>query len=111
MTSVDRTLLTFGVVLIVIVVAIVLAITVMGWGPFIPFVLVLFGAVALGLAAAKKIQPLKYEYGAFNTAAFGVCLIALGGAWYLFAYNWIYSVIVLLLAVAALAIVAAIRRK
>ncbi len=111
MTSVDRQLLSFGVVLIIVVVGILLAITVMGWGLFGPFVLALCGVWALALAGMKSAQPQKYEYSAFNTAALGAGLIALGGAWYLYAFNWLYSLIVILLVVAALAIIAALRRK
>jgi hypothetical protein len=38
-------------------------------------------------------------------------LIALGVAWYLFGINWIYSLVVILLAIAALAIATSLRRK
>ena len=41
----------------------------------------------------------------------GVGLIVLGAAWYLFGINWIYSLVVILLVVAALAIATALRRK
>ncbi len=111
MATVDRTLLTLGVVLIIVVVGILLAITVMGWELFGPFVLVICGVTAVGLAAAKSAQPLKYEYSAYNTAVFGAGLIGLGGAWYLFAFNWLYSVIVILLVIAGVAIATAVRRK
>jgi hypothetical protein len=111
MTSVDRQLLSFGVVLIIVVVGILLAITVMGWGLFGPFVLAFCGVWALALAGMKSAQPQKYEYSSYNTAALGIGLIALGGAWYLFALNWLYSVIVILLVVAGVAIATAVRRK
>jgi hypothetical protein len=41
----------------------------------------------------------------------GVLIMALGGAWFLLAYNWIYSVALLLLALGAIAIASAMRRK
>ena len=41
----------------------------------------------------------------------GVLLMALGGAWFLFGYNWIYSVALLLLALGAIAIASAMRKK
>ena len=108
MTSVDRQLLTFGVFLIIVVVGIVLALAgIIGWGLFVPAVLALCGIWALALAGMKSAQPQKYEYNAFNTAALGVGLIALAGAWYLFAFNWLYSLIVILLVVAAVAIATA----
>ncbi len=111
MANVDRTLLTFGVVLIIVVVGILLAITVMGWGLFGPFVLVVCGIWALALSGMKSAKPQKYESSAYNTAALGVGLIALGGAWYLFAFSWLYSVIVILLVIAGVAIATALRRK
>ncbi len=111
MAMVDRTLLTLGVVLIIVVVGILLAITVMGWELFGPFVLVVCGIWALALSGMKSSHPQKYEYDAYNTAALGAGLIALGGAWYLFAFNWLYSVIVILLVVAGVAIATAVKRK
>jgi hypothetical protein len=111
MTNVDRQLLSFGVFLIIVVVGILLAITVMGWGLFGPVVLSLCGIWALALSGMKGTKPQKYDYSSFNIAVFGVGLIALGGAWYLFAFNWLYSVIVILLVVAGVAIATAIKRK
>jgi hypothetical protein len=43
--------------------------------------------------------------------ALGLIAIAVGGAWFLFGINWLYAVIVILLVVAALAIVTAMKRK
>jgi hypothetical protein len=56
-------------------------------------------------------KPQKYELGAFSTLAGGLCLIAFGAAWYLFGINPIYSLVVILLAIAALAIAASLRHK
>ena len=111
MSGADRQLLSFGVFLIIVVVGILLAITVMGWALFGPVVLALCGIWALALAGMKGQKPQKYEHSSFNIAAFGVGLIALGGAWYLFAFGWLYSLIVILLVVAAVAIAAAIKHK
>ena len=41
----------------------------------------------------------------------GVLLMALGAAWFLFGYSWIYSLALLLLALGAIAITSAMRRK
>jgi hypothetical protein len=112
MSNSDRQLLSFGVFLIIIVVGILLAVTrAIGWGLLVPVVLVLCGlwAIALGGLRAGKTQ--KYERGTFSTIAGGVGLIVVGVAWYLFGVNWIYSLIVILLAIAALAIAAALKRK
>jgi hypothetical protein len=108
----DRNLLTFGVFLIIIVVGIVLAVTnLISWGLFVPVVLVLCGLWAIALGAMRSSQPQKYERGGFSTMAGGLGLIVLGAAWYLFGINWLYSLIVILLAIAALAIAAALKRK
>ena len=112
MSSSDRQLLSIGVFLIIIVVGIVLAVAgVIGWVLFVPLVLVLSGCWAIALAGLRAGKPQKYERGTFSTMASGLGLIAIGGAWYLFGINWLYSLIVILLAVAALAIVAALKRK
>jgi len=112
MSNNDRQLLSFGVFLIIIVVGILLAIAgIIGWGLFVPVVAVLSGlwAIALGGMWASKTQ--KYERGFFSMMSSGVGLIALGVAWYLFGFNWLYSLVVILLAIAALAIAASLRRK
>lgn len=112
MSSSDRQLLTFGVFLIIIVAGILLVVAgIIGWGLFVPVVLVLCGlwAIALGGMRAGKAQ--KYERGSFSTMAGGLGLIVVGAAWYLFGINWIYSLVVILLAIAAIAIATALRRK
>lgn len=108
----DRQLLSFGVFLIIIVVGILLAVTgVIGWGLFVPVVLVLCGLWAIAFGGLRAGKPTKYEPGSFSTIAGGSGLIVVGVAWYLFGINWIYSLVVILLAIAALAIAAAIRHK
>jgi len=112
MSNSDRQLLSFGVFLIIIVVGILLAIAgIIDWSLFVPMVAVLSGlwAIALGGMQVSRIQ--KYERGSFSTIASGIGLIALGAAWYLFDINWLYSLVVILLAIAALAIATSLRRK
>ena len=112
MSNSDRQLLSFGVFLIILVVGILLAIgNIISWGLFVPVVAVLCGFWAIALAGMRAGKPQKYERGTFNTMALGVGLIAFGGAWYLFGINWFYSLIVILLVVAAVAIAAALKRK
>ena len=112
MSNSDRQLLTVGVFLIIIVVGILLAVAgVIGWGLFVPVVAILSGCWVIALAGMRAGKPQKYERGTFSTIAEGVGLIALGAAWYLFSINWIYSLVVILLAIAALAIATALRRK
>jgi O-antigen/teichoic acid export membrane protein len=112
MSNSDRQLLNFGVFLIIIVAGILLVIAgIIGWGLFVPVVAVLCGlwAIALGVMWTSKTQ--KYQRGFFSTIASGAGLIALGAAWYLFGINWLYSLVVILLAVAALAVATSLRRK
>jgi hypothetical protein len=112
MSESSRQLLTIGVFFIVIVIGILLyAVGVIGWTLIIPVILVLSGLWTLALAAIRAIKPVKYERGSFGTMALGLLLIAVGGAWFLFAYSWLYSLILILLLLGALAIAAAIRRK
>ncbi len=112
MSNSDRQLLSFGVFLIIIVVGILLVLAgLIGWGLFVPVVAVLCGFWAIALGAIRSSQPQKYERGGFSTAISGGGLIALGVAWYLFSINWLYSLIVILLAVAALAIAVSLKRK
>jgi hypothetical protein len=112
MSNSDRQLLSFGVFLIIIIVGILLVLTkVISWGLFIPVVLVLIGCGALALTGLRAGKPQKYERGAFSTMAVGFGLIAVGVAWYLFSFDWLYSLIVILLVIAALAIAAGLKRK
>ncbi len=112
MSGSDRQLLSFGVFLIIIVVGILLALTgVIGWGLFVPVVAVLSGCWIIALAGMQTGKQLKYGRGTFSIMASGAGLITLGVAWYLFGIYWIYSLVVILLAIAALAIATALRRK
>ncbi len=112
MSESRRQLLSIGVFFIVLVVAILLAATqVIGWGLFVPFILVLFGIWIIALAAMRGANPQKYERGSFSTAIMGMLLIAVGGAWYLFSFNWLYSIALILLVLAGAAIAAALKRK
>ena len=112
MSNSDRQLLSFGVFLIIIVVGILLASAgIIGWGLFVPVVAVLCGLGAIALGGMWRSKTQKYERGSLSTMASGAGLIALGAAWYLFNINWLYSLVVILLAFAALAIAASLRRK
>jgi hypothetical protein len=112
MSGSDRQLLSFGVFLIIIVVGILLAISgIIRWELFVPVVAVLCGCWSIALAGIRASKPQKYEREAFSTMAGGLGLIVFGAAWYLFSINWIYSLVVILLAIAVLAIATALSRK
>jgi hypothetical protein len=113
MAESSRETLSIGVFLIIIVVAVVLyaAQVITDWTLIIPIVLVLSGCWTLVLAGMRGSNPQKYERGAFSTMSLGLLLIAVGGAWYLFPVNPLYSLALVLLVFGALAIAAALRRK
>ena len=107
-----RDMLSLGVFLIIIVVGIVLfAAGHIGWTLIVPVILVLSGCWMLVLAAMRGSKPQKYAPSAFGTLSLGLFMIAVGGAWYLFAFNWLYAIALILLVLGALAIAAASRRK
>jgi hypothetical protein len=111
----DRRLLySVGVLFILIAVGIILSLPgVELISPLMipPFIIGLYGVWMIGLAGAKARSPEKYERGPFSTFSWGVLLAAIGGAWFLYGYNFLYSLLVLLIVIAVLAIVAATRRK
>ena len=112
MSESSRDMLSLGVFLIIIVVVIVLfAAGFIGWTLIVPVILVLSGCWMLVLAAMRGSKPQKYAPSAFGTLSLGLLMIAVGGAWYLFAFNWLYAIALILLVLGALAIAAASRRK
>jgi hypothetical protein len=110
MSDSNRQLLTIGVFFFIVVVALLLS-YIFSWSLFIPAILVFLGFWTLILASIRTSKPVKYERGPFSTMAMGLILIALGGSWFLFSYNWIYSVVFVLLVLGTLAIAAATKRK
>jgi hypothetical protein len=108
----NRQLLTIGVVILTVVVAIVLYVAgLIDWTLIVPVILLLSGVWVMVLGFMRLGKSGKYERSGFSTMALGSALIAIGGAWALFSTNWLYSLIVVLLVVAGLAIAAALRRK
>jgi len=112
MAEARRQLLTIGALLIVIVVGLLL-VPVIGWGLVVPVILLLFGLWMVALAAMPGANPQKYERSSFSTLSLGMLLIVVGGAWSMLVlgFNWVYSLALILLILAALAIAAALRRK
>jgi len=112
MAEAKRQLLSIGAFFIVVVIAILLYVAgAINWSLIVPFVLVLFGVWILALAGMRSSTLQKYERGVFSTLSLGLLLVAVGGAWYLFAFNPLYSLALILLVFGALAIAAALRRK
>ena len=112
MSESNRQLLSIGIFFLTVVVAILLfAVGLIGWTLIVPVVLVLSGLWALVLAGLRASKPQKYERGTFSTMALGLGMIAVGGAWFLYSINWLYSLVLILLVLGALAIAAALKRK
>jgi hypothetical protein len=112
MAGSNRDLFSIGVFLIIIVaVVLLLAAGIIDWTLIAPVVLLLSGCLLLASAAFKPSTTQKYAPSAFYRLASGLFLIALGGAWYLFRFNWLYSVALVLLVLGAVAIAAALQRK
>ena len=108
----NRTTLSIGVFFLTIVVALLLyAGGLIGWALIIPVILLLSGLWILVLAALRMGKPIKYARSGFSTVALGLITIAVGGALFVFGVNWLYSVIVILLVIAAIAIASAIQHK
>ena len=105
-------MLSLGVVLIIVVVAILLlAAGLIDWTLIVPVVLVLSGCWMLVLAAMRGSNPQKYAPSAFSLLGAGLFMIAIGGAWYLLRFSPLYSLALVLLVLGATAIAAALRRK
>jgi hypothetical protein len=110
----DRSLLSAGIFLVIVVVSILLyqpLQVVTDWLLILPLIILLSGLWIIVLAGMRSSSPQKYELGPFNTLSWGLLLVAVGGAWFLYGYGWYYSLIVMLLALAGLAIAAALKRK
>jgi len=111
-TRAKRGLLSMGVFLVIVVVSILLylPLDLIQVGSVVPLVLALFGCWVVVLAGMRSSRPQKYERRAFSTFAWGLFLIAIGGAWFMFSYSWIYSIVILLLVMAALVLIAALKK-
>jgi hypothetical protein len=112
MAESNQSVLSLGAFLVILVVAIVLlAIGIIDLFLFVPVILVLSGCLLLGLAAFKPSTTQKYAPSAFYLLSSGLLLIALGGAFYLLRFNFLYSIALVLLILGAVAIAAGLRRK
>jgi len=108
-----RGLLSIGVFLIILVISIILymPLELIDWSLIPPLILALYGCWTIVLAGIRESNPQKYERGSFSTFAWGLLLIAIGGAWFAYSIEPLYSLAIILLVLGALAITAALRRK
>ena len=110
----NRGLLSIGIFLIILVVSIILYTPldlITEWSLIPPLVLALYGCWTIVLAGIRASNPRKYERGPFSTFALGLILIAIGGAWFTYSIEPLYSLAIILLVLGALAIAAALKRK
>jgi hypothetical protein len=113
-TAGRRDILSFGVFLIIVVVGILLyqpLQVITDWTLIVPFIITLSGLWLIVLAGMRSSSPQKYEMGAFSTLSWGLAFVAIGGAWFLYGYGWYYSLVVLLIVAAAVAIVASMKKQ
>jgi len=106
-----RGLLSIGVFLIILVVCIILVPLGLNWQLVPPLIIALYGCWTIVLAGIRASNPQKYERGPFSTFAWGLLLVAIGGAWFAYSIEPLYSLAIILLVLGALAITAALRRK
>ncbi len=112
MTEYRRTLTTIGAFFLILTVAILLyAVNAISLTLFAPLVLVFFGVWMLISAGVYGVTPQKYTRSAFSTMSLGLLLIAVGGAWYLLSFNWLYSLSLILLVITALILALAVKNK
>jgi len=112
--SEKRGLLSIGIFLIILVVSIILYSplqVIPHWSLILPLIIALYGCWLMVLAGMRSSSSQKYERGPFSTFAWGLLLIAMGGAWFLFTYGLLYSLAIILLVLGALAIATALKRK
>jgi uncharacterized Tic20 family protein len=110
----SRDLLSIGIILVIVIASILLYTPlqiISDWTLIFPLIIALSGLWIMVLAGMRASNPQKYARGAFSTLSWGALLVAIGGAWFLYSYGWVYSLIVILLVFALLAIAAAIKRK
>lgn len=112
MAAADRGLLSIGVFIVILVVSILLfTLGLMDWSLIPPFIIAAFGVWTIVLAGLRASNPQKYEQSAFTTFAWGILMVAVGGAWFMYGYGPLYSMAIILLVIGALAIAAALKRK
>ncbi len=110
----SRQLLSVGVFFIAVVIAVLLwAAGIIDWLLTFPVIMLVFGLWLLVLANMQSNKPIKYAQSSFGIMALGLCLIAVGGGWFVFAFTGgiLYALVIVLLVLAALAIAAALKRK
>jgi len=106
-------LLSFGVFVIIVAVAIVVSVQFnLPWGASLALIVTMYGGWTIALAAIRVKNPEKYARTAYSTFVWGVLLVAVGGAWLIYSFGatyWLYSVLLLLIVIGIVAVVSALR--
>jgi len=106
-------LLSFGVFVIIVAVAIVVSVQFgLSWGASLALIIALYGGWTIALAGIRARNPEKYARTAYSIFAWGILLVAVGGAWLIYSLDvalWLYSVLLLLIVIGVLAVAAALR--
>jgi len=106
-------LLSFGVFVIIVAISIVVSVQLgLSWNASLALIVTLYGVWTIALAGVRVKNPEKYARGAYSIFAWGILLVAVGGAWFIYSLEaayWLYSVLLLLVVVGILAVVSALR--
>lgn len=109
--SADRNLFSIAAFLIILAVSILFGYFTNLWRYSAPLFIGLCGVWVVVLAGMQAANPLKYARTAFSLTGWGVLMAAVGSAWALAYYNWIYAVVLFIIVFAVLLIAAAMKRK
>jgi len=108
-------LLSFGVFVIIVAISIVVSVSLqpsLPWGASLALIVTLYGGWTIALAGIRVKNPEKYARGAYSIFVWGILLVAVGGAWFIYSLHaayWLYAVLLLLIVIGILAVVSALR--
>ena len=99
-------LLSFGVLVVIVAILLITFGQAGQWDRMISLTIALVGVWIIATAGIRARNPSKYERGAYSTFVMGLLLLAFGGAWFINieTANWIYSIFLLLIVIALIAI-------
>jgi Ca2+/Na+ antiporter len=99
-------LLTFGVLIVIVAILLITFGQAGQWDRMLSLTIALLGVWIIATAGIRARNPSKYERAAYSTFVMGLLLLAVGGAWFINieTANWIYSIFLLLIVIALIAI-------
>jgi len=103
-------LLSFGVLVVIVALLLLAFGPTQEWDKILSLTLTLYGLWVIVLAGIRAKTPEKYGRTTFSILVWGILLLALGGAWYLYIQTgyWLYSVVLLLVIVGILTVASAL---